>query len=48
MVNYKLCLESEISHAEIERASKQLKYHRLGGADFLINEFSMGVCSVSR
>ena len=39
MVNYKLCLESEISHAEIECACKQLKNNRSGGADFLINEF---------
>ena len=32
-------LESEINHAEIERAWKQLKNNRSGAADFLINEF---------
>ena len=31
-------LESEISHAEIERACKQLK-DNISGGDFLINEF---------
>jgi len=30
-------LESEISHAEIERASKQLNNNRSGGAVFLIH-----------